>query len=89
LLTPTAADAILPGVTRRHIFKVASEEGFEVSEATLYLDDLHSADEVVLTSSLREVYPAGAVDGQPLRMSGHAARLRAAYHDYVLRSLGV
>jgi branched-chain amino acid aminotransferase len=89
LLTPTAADAILPGVTRRHVFEVASGEGFEVGESTIYLDDLRSADEVILTSSLREVYPAGAVDGVPLNIAGHATRLRTAYHDYVLRSLGV
>jgi branched-subunit amino acid aminotransferase/4-amino-4-deoxychorismate lyase len=89
LLTPTAADAILPGVTRRHVFEVASGEGFDVGESTIYLDDLRSADEVILTSSLREVYPAGAVDGEPLNIAGHATRLRTAYHDYVLRTLGV
>ncbi len=89
LLTPTIDDAILPGVTRRHVIHVAGAEGFEVAETTLYMDDLFSADEVVMTSSLREVYPAASVDGSPLKIGGHAARLRAAYHEFVLKSLGV
>ena len=87
LLTATIEDAILPGVTRRYVIDVARAEGLEVTETTIYLDDLLSADEVVLTSSLREVYPAASVDGSALRISGHATRLRDAYHAFVLKSL--
>jgi branched-chain amino acid aminotransferase len=89
LLTPTIEDAILPGVTRRYVIDVARAEGLEVTETTIYLDDLLAADEVVLTSSLREVYPAASVDGSALRIAGHATRLRDAYHAFVLKSLGV
>ena len=87
LRTPPAEEAILPGVTRSYVLRVASDLGFEVTEELLYMDDLHAADEVVLTSSLREVYPAKSVDGEPLRSRGHAARLREAYHDFVLQNL--
>ncbi len=86
--TPPLEDAILPGVTRRYVMDVAAGDGFAVSEELLYLDDLLSADEVLLTSSLREVYAARSVDGQPLRMQGHAARLREAYRRFVLSRLG-
>jgi branched-chain amino acid aminotransferase len=85
--TPSLDDAVLPGVTRRYVMGVAAKEGFEVTEATLYMGDLLAADEVVLTSSLREVYPARSVDGQPLRISGFAERLREAYHAFVLETL--
>ena len=86
--TPSIDDAVLPGVTRRYVIDVAAKEGFEVNEDTLYMDDLLAADEVVLTSSLREVYPARSVDGHHLRTSGHAERLRDAYHRFVLQALG-
>jgi branched-subunit amino acid aminotransferase/4-amino-4-deoxychorismate lyase len=85
--TPSIDDAVLPGVTRRYVMDVATQEGFEVTEDTLYMDDLLAADEVILTSSLREVYPARSVDGQALRTSGHAGRLREAYHAFVLETL--
>jgi hypothetical protein len=42
----------------------------------------------VLTSSLREVYPAASIDGQPLNRSGVADRLREAYSALVRRTLG-
>jgi len=85
--TPPTEDAILPGVTRRYVMEVATAEGFDVKEELLYLDDLRAADEVILTSSLREVYLARSVDGEQLRTAGHAARLRDAYHAFVLRAL--
>jgi branched-chain amino acid aminotransferase len=85
--TPPVEDTILPGVTRRYVLDVAVNEGFDVFEELLYMDDLLSADEVILTSSLREVYPARSIDGAPLPIVGHAQRLRAAFHTYVLSSL--
>lgn len=87
--TPPVADAVLPGVTRRYVMDVARREGFEVTEDTLYLDDLYAADEVVLTSSLREVYPARSVDGRDLKQGGSALRLRGAYRAFVLETLGL
>jgi branched-subunit amino acid aminotransferase/4-amino-4-deoxychorismate lyase len=87
--TPRIDDAILPGVTRRYVIEVARQEGFEVIEDTLYLDDLRAADEVVLTSSLREVYPVRSVDGHELARAGHAERLREAYSAFVRRTLGI
>lgn len=85
--TPSIDDAVLPGVTRRYVMEVASGEGFEVAEDTLYIDDLVVADEVILTSSLREVYPARSVDGRSLPIAGHATRLREDYHAFVMERL--
>jgi branched-subunit amino acid aminotransferase/4-amino-4-deoxychorismate lyase len=86
--TPPLEDAILPGITRRYVMNVAIDDGLEVSEELLYIDDLLGADEVLLTSSLREVYAASSIDGQPLQMQGHAKRLRDAYRRFVLERLG-
>lgn len=88
LRTPPLDDAILPGVTRRYVMDVARELGFAVDEEHVYIDDLVAADEVVLTSSLREVYPAASVDGRSLQRIGVADRLRDAYRDLVRRTLG-
>jgi len=88
LRTPPLDDAILPGVTRRYVMDVARDLGYAITEEHVYVDDLLAADEVVLTSSLREVYPAASIDGQPLNRSGVADRLREAYSALVRRTLG-
>jgi branched-chain amino acid aminotransferase len=88
LVTPPLEDGLLPGVTRRHLIGVAPRAGFTVVEEPLPLSRLHEVDEVVLTSSLREVYPAGSVDGRTLARAGVADALRDAYHAAVLDALG-
>jgi branched-chain amino acid aminotransferase len=86
LVTPPLSEAVLPGVTRRHVLDVAARAGWETLEESLSVDDLFRADEVVLTSSLREVYPARSVDGRELKRCGMAAKLRSVYHAAVLES---
>ncbi|HYZ92045.1 MAG TPA: aminotransferase class IV [Actinomycetota bacterium] len=87
LVTPPLTQAVLPGVTRRHVLSVADRIGIETVEEPLMLDDLFAADEVVLTSSLREVYPARSIDGRDLKRCGVAEKLRDAYHAAVLEAL--
>ena len=89
LKTPPLDDAILPGVTRRYVMDVARDLGYTVTEEHVYLDDLLAADEVVLTSSLREVYPVSSVDGRVLHRAGVADKLRAAYGDLVRKVLSL
>lgn len=84
LKTPSVEEAILPGVTRQYVMDVGRELGLEVSEELLYMDDLLAADEVVLTSSLREVYPARSIDGNEVGRGEVAGRLRDAYRKLVL-----
>jgi len=84
LVTPPLDEGILPGVTRRYVIAVARELGFDVEESPLAVSELAGADEVVLTSSLREVYPARSIDGVPMGRAGVAERLRDAYRARVL-----
>lgn len=89
LVTPPLTDPLLPGVTRRHVLDVAANAGLQPSEEGLTLDDLYAADEVVLTSSLREVYPARSINGRDLARGPAADKLRTAYHHAVLVTLGL
>ncbi|HVL82017.1 MAG TPA: aminotransferase class IV [Actinomycetota bacterium] len=79
---------VLPGVTRGTVLQVARELGLRTVESDMLLDDLFASDEVVLTSSLREVYGVSEVDGRPVRTGPLAAELRAAYRARVLEILG-
>jgi len=89
LATPPLAEGVLPGVTRNHVMRVAGRCGFVVSEEPLMLSELFEADEVVLTSSLREIYPVREIDGRPVKRSGVAERLRGAYRAAVREALGL
>ena len=87
LVTPPLTDHLLPGVTRRHVLNVAQHAGLRTAEVPLNLDDLFTADEVLFTSSLREVYPARSIDGREVGRGVVVDKLRDAYHDAVLKSL--
>jgi 4-amino-4-deoxychorismate lyase len=66
LLTPSLALPLLAGVTRAAVQRLAPAAGYEVEEGTFPLDRLLAADEVFLTSSVREVAPVVAIDGAPV-----------------------
>ncbi|MGB0679437.1 MAG: aminotransferase class IV [Polyangiales bacterium] len=61
--TPPLSCGALPGVTRAVVLKLAAAEGFSVRAQVLYPHDLYSAEEVWLTSSIRELAPACCIDG--------------------------
>jgi 4-amino-4-deoxychorismate lyase len=81
LTTPTAGAGVLPGVTRAVAWELAQESGLAVEEGRYPLADLTAADEVFTTSSIREVMPVVAVDGEAVgggRAGPVAARLQDA-----------
>jgi branched-chain amino acid aminotransferase len=87
LCTPSLEHGLLAGVTRGILIGVARGAGLEVSERELTVDDLIAADEVMLTSTLREVMPVVRIDDAPIadgRPGPVAARLKALFHEHAL-----
>jgi 4-amino-4-deoxychorismate lyase len=81
LLTPSLELPILAGVTRAVLAELATDEGYGIEEGSFPLERVASADEVFLTSTVREVAAAVAVDGRRIGdgKPGEAARaLQAA-----------
>jgi branched-chain amino acid aminotransferase len=66
LLTPPLTSGCLAGVTRGLLLEWAVEEGLPVAEADLPFDVLDTADDVMLTSSTRDVQPVSVLDGREL-----------------------
>jgi 4-amino-4-deoxychorismate lyase len=90
LLTPSLALPLLPGVTRAAIIRLAPQESYSVEEGSFALERLLGADEVFLSSSVREVAPVIAVDdveigdGRPGPAAAalqRALRVAAGYPD--------
>ena len=85
LLTPPLSAGILPGITREIVLARAEGLGFDAREIPLSSDDLLSADEAFLTSSIKEVMPVVSVDGSPIgdgRPGPISWRVLADYREY-------
>jgi branched-chain amino acid aminotransferase len=85
LLTPPLDAGILPGVTRRVVLDLAAGLAVPAREEPVAVKDLLAADEVFITSTLKEVLPVATVDGRPVgpeRPGPVTLRLLAALRAY-------
>ena len=78
LVTPPADERILPGTARAATIEIAHELGIPVAEHSLTLVDLHAAEGVFLTSSVRGLRPAHSLDGADLGDPGELVALLAS-----------
>jgi 4-amino-4-deoxychorismate lyase len=87
LRTPALELGVLAGVTRAVVLELASARGYAVSEGAFPLADLRAADEAFTSSSIRELLPIVAVDGDPIgdgRPGDGARTLQHALRGYAL-----
>ncbi|WP_299445126.1 aminotransferase class IV [uncultured Phycicoccus sp.] len=70
LRTPPLDSGCLPGISRELVLEWCRADGIEVREEALPLEVLEVADEVFLTSSIKDVLPVSAVDGRALTAPG-------------------
>ncbi len=66
LVTPPHGPELLPGITRDLVLELAADNGIPFRESGIPETDLHSAEEVWLTSSTREISPVTMLDGRPV-----------------------
>ena len=66
LLTPPLSCGLLAGITRELVLEIAVAEGIPHEERVLHPADLHSADEMFVTSTLKELAPVATLDGAPV-----------------------
>jgi branched-chain amino acid aminotransferase len=84
--TPPIDSGCLPGVTRDILLTEIHVHGIEVGERTLRLEDLRRADEVLVSSTTRNLLPVLSVEGVALRRGGTTgATLQSAFEDYLKR----
>lgn len=86
---PPASAGGLPGIVRAVVLELCPALGLSADERDLTLDDLHQADEVFITNSLREITPVAAIDGRSLPGAGEVTRrLLDAYRARALKRTG-
>ncbi len=89
LLTPPLAIGILEGVTRGIVLELARRLDLSAREVPLRPRDLEEADEVFLTSTVREIVPVTRLGDLPVgdgRVGATTARLHAAFRERADRS---
>lgn len=86
LYTPSLRTGLLSGITRAVILELAADLGIASEEATIWPEDLRSADEVFLTSSVRGPIAVTTLDGQAVGEGGVGPitrRILDRYRDYL------
>jgi len=91
IFTPPTDAGLLPGVTRKHIIKVARKLGFSLTESMVRPADLKQFDGVFVTNSVIEILPVHTVGdtdyGVPEMIEtlqeGYRKRLEANMSDFL------
>ena len=89
--TPSLASGCLPGVTRQLVINLCADLDLPVEECQLGVQDIDNADEIFLTSSLREIQAAvllGTKARATEAVTGEVTgRLAEAYAEMVRKEL--
>ncbi|MGL5860694.1 MAG: aminotransferase class IV [Phycicoccus sp.] len=70
LRTPPLSSGCLAGITRELVLEWCRADGLDVVEESLPFGVLAEAEEVFITSSVRDVYPVSVVDGREVAAPG-------------------
>jgi branched-chain amino acid aminotransferase len=87
VLTPPLAAGCLDGITRDSVMTLLRDWGYRVEEKDLTIDDLHEADELMLTGTAAEVTPIRELDDRPVGdgRPGPVTRLTQRLYAEVVR----
>jgi branched-chain amino acid aminotransferase len=88
LATPPESAGILAGITRAAVLAAAAAVGMPCEERGLTLDEVYAADEVFITSSIRELVPVVRVD-QHVVGSGVPGELVRTLHRGFRQAVGM
>ena len=66
VVTRPLSTAVLPGITRLAVMRLAAERGLSVEERLFTVEEAHGAAEAFLTSASSFVMPVVAIDGRPV-----------------------
>lgn len=73
--TPPLSQHILPGIRRQFLIKALMDQHHQVSQVMIPQEELLAADEVFITSTIKEAISVVAIDQIPLRQARHIATL--------------
>jgi branched-chain amino acid aminotransferase len=91
IYTPLLSTPVLPGIASKTVCKIAVENGIELIEKDLSIDDLLGADEIFLTNVIMKVMPVIAVEKHTTgggRVGPVAKRLIRLFDEFIKSQCG-
>jgi branched-chain amino acid aminotransferase len=87
--TPPLSSGCLGGITREILIELGTVADFPVRESVLTMDDVHSADELFITSTSREVLPVSHVEDRRVALVDGPATSSIALvlSDYITNAM--
>jgi branched-chain amino acid aminotransferase len=82
VLTPIPSGCFLDGITRQRVIGLLRDDGVEVVEKTLVLDDFRDADEIFTSGNAMKVMHATQFEDRHLQYGRISRRARELYWDY-------
>jgi len=86
LYTPLLNTPVLPGIMRKTVCEIASENSIQLVEKDLYIDDLLDADEVFLTNVIMQVMPVVGVEKHTVgngKVGAMMKKLKEYFDDFI------
>lgn len=87
VITPPLSSGCLPGITRAVVLEICSRLGIPAFERDLAIPALFTAEEVFLTSSIREIHPVTAIEGCRRRAGALTSDIAAALRERISQDL--
>lgn len=88
IVTRPLSRAVLPGITRLAVLRLAAEEGLAVEERAVSVEEAAEAAEVLLTSATNFVVPVVSIDGRRIGDGTPGPRGRRLMELYVAAARG-
>jgi branched-subunit amino acid aminotransferase/4-amino-4-deoxychorismate lyase len=82
---------VLPGVARKTVFEIASQNSIQAVEKDLYINDLLDANEVFLTNVIMQVMPVNGIEKHTVgngKVGQVTERLRKLFEEFVKEKCG-
>ncbi len=90
VVTPPCTDLILWGITRKHVLQAMAAAGIAYTEAEISYNQLCAADEIWLTSSMKEILAITTLNNQRVghgNIGNITAKAGKALRDYIAQHL--
>lgn len=86
VVTPPASSGALEGITRMTVIEAAERAGIPIEQRDLTVDEVRSADEAFITSTLRDVMSISSIDQKDLPLDRPmAAKIAEAFAAHVAK----
>jgi branched-chain amino acid aminotransferase len=74
LITPPEKN-ILPGITRKYVFRICGEKGLNVIERSVLLNELDQMESCFITGTSPKILPVWQIDRTPFKVDHHLLRM--------------